>query len=80
MEAFEKEYVKDMNPEAQRKFFPHLFQDEKFYTIQEVAKMLKVAYLTVYRWIQSGKLKSNKAGKQYRIKKVDLDKFIERQK
>ena len=50
--------------------------NEQYYTIEEVAKMLKVVYLTVYRWIQSGKLNSNKAGKQYRIKKEDLDKFI----
>jgi len=49
---------------------------ETYYTINEVAKMLKVAYLTVYRWIQAGKLKSHKAGKQYRIKKEDLDNFI----
>lgn len=49
---------------------------EQYYTIEEVAKMLKVAYLTVYRWIQSGKLNSNKAGKQYRIKKEDLDNFL----
>ena len=54
--------------------------NEQYYTIQEVAKMLKVAYLTVYRWIQSGKLTSNKAGKQYRIKKTELDKFIENKK
>lgn len=53
---------------------------EQYYTIEEVAKMLKVAYLTVYRWIQSGKLVAYKAGKQYRIEKSDLDKFIERQK
>ena len=38
--------------------------------------MLKVVYLTVYRWIQSGKLMAYKAGKQYRIKKEDLDKFV----
>lgn len=49
---------------------------EQYYTIEEVAKMLKVAYLTVYRWIQGGKLLSNKAGKQYRIKKSDLDLFL----
>ena len=53
---------------------------EQYYSIEEVAKMLKVAYLTVYRWIQSGKLKSNKAGKQYRIEKSELDKFIEHKK
>ena len=51
--------------------------DEQYYSIEEVSKMLKVAYLTVYRWIQSEKLYSIKAGKQYRIKKTDLDKFCE---
>lgn len=54
--------------------------EEQYYSIEEVAKMLKVAYLTVYRWIQAEKLVSYKAGKQYRIRKEDLDKFIKRQK
>lgn len=49
---------------------------EQYYSIEELAKMLKVAYLTVYRWIQAGKLKSVKAGKQYRIKKENLDNFL----
>jgi putative molybdopterin biosynthesis protein len=52
--------------------------EEKYYTIEEVAKMLKVVYLTVYRWIQDGKLKAYKAGKQYRIKNTDLNNYIER--
>lgn len=50
--------------------------DEQYYSIEEVAKILKVAYLTVYRWIRADKLKSHKAGKQYRIKKSDLDRFL----
>lgn len=50
--------------------------DEQYYTIEEVAKTLKVAYLTVYRWIQSGKLVAFKAGKQYRVKNKDLDSFV----
>lgn len=53
---------------------------EQYYTIEELAKMLKVVYLTVYRWIQSGRLVAYKAGKQYRIKKEDLDKFLEQRK
>ena len=53
---------------------------DQYYSIEEVAKMLKVAYLTVYRWIQSKKLLAVKVGKQYRVEKIDLDKFIERQK
>lgn len=54
--------------------------DEQYYTIEEVAKILKVAYLTVYRWIQFGKLVAYKAGKQYRIKQADLDGFVKNYK
>ena len=52
----------------------------QYYSIEETAKMLKVAYLTVYRWIQAKKLISLKAGKQYRIRKEDLDKFLDKNK
>lgn len=52
--------------------------DEQYYSIEEVAKMLKVAYLTVYRWMQAKKLPALKAGKQYRISKQELDKFTKR--
>ncbi len=54
--------------------------DEQFYSIQEVSSMLKVAYLTVYRWVQSKHLLALKAGKQYRIKKNDLDEFLKGRK
>lgn len=53
-------------------------EEDKYYTIQEVADMLKVAYLTIYRWIKGNKLVAVKAGKQYRIKKSDLDKFLDK--
>lgn len=53
----------------------NMVQDQ-YYSIEEVANTLKVAYLTVYRWIHSGKLKAVKAGKQYRIEKRSLDKFV----
>lgn len=53
---------------------------DEYYSIDEVAKLLKVAYLTVYRWIQSKKLIACKAGKQYRVKKEDLDKFMKNKK
>jgi len=55
-------------------------ENEQYYTIKEVAKMLKVVYLTVYRWIQAGKLVSHKAGKQYRIEKLELERFMNNQK
>lgn len=51
--------------------------EEKFYTVDEIAEILKVNPMTVYRWIKAGKLKSYKAGRNFRIKKGDLDKFLE---
>ena len=51
--------------------------EEQYYSIEEVAKMLKVTYLTVYRWIRAKRLVALKAGKQYRIKKTQLDMFLE---
>jgi putative molybdopterin biosynthesis protein len=55
-------------------------EQDQYYSIEEVAKMLKVAYLTVYRWVQAKKLKAFKAGKQYRISRSDLERFIELKK
>ena len=51
---------------------------DEYYSIQEVAEKLKVAYLTVYRWIHAGRLEAVKAGKQHRIKKEDLEKFLDK--
>ena len=52
--------------------------EDQYFSIEEVSKTLKVAYLTVYRWIQANQLVALKAGKQYRIKKEDLDAFLRR--
>lgn len=51
-------------------------QTNEYYSIQEISSRLKVAYLTVYRWIKADKLIALKAGKQYRIKNNDLDSFL----
>ena len=48
-----------------------------YYSINEVSKLLKVAYLTVYRWVQAKRLVAVKAGKQYRVSKKDLDSFLQ---
>ena len=53
---------------------------DDYYSIKEVAKMLKVTYLTVYRWIKAKKISAIKAGKQYRISRSELDKFVNKHK
>ena len=42
----------------------------------EVAKILKVSRISVYRWIKSGELKAIKAGGIVRIREEDLKKFM----
>ena len=45
------------------------------YTIAQVALKLGVSTKTVYRYIESGKLKATKLG-QWRVKEEDLNKLI----
>ena len=51
-------------------------ENDTYYSIMEISKVLKVAYLTVYRWIQAGKLPAFQVEKQYRINKTDFEKFM----
>jgi excisionase family DNA binding protein len=49
---------------------------EEFYTAQEVADMLKVNIMTIYRYINSGKLDAYKFGKEFRIEKNVWKDFL----
>jgi len=48
----------------------------EFLTVKEVANILKVGNMTIYRYIKAGKIEAYKVGKDYRIKKAELDKFL----
>lgn len=50
---------------------------ESYKTIEQVAELLNVSYQTVRDMIVSGKLKAFKAGRQWRIKESELDRYIE---
>ncbi len=47
-----------------------------FYTVENVAEILKVTERTIYEYINSGKLEAYKIGKHYRITPNDFEKFI----
>jgi len=49
---------------------------EQFYTAEELAKVLRLNIITIYRYIRSKKLKAYKFGKEYRIDKKTFEKFI----
>ncbi len=47
------------------------------FTIKEVAADLRITESTVYKLIQSGRLKAFRIGNRLRIRQEDLDKFKE---
>lgn len=51
-------------------------ENNEFYTVEQVAELLKVHWQTVLNYIKNGKLKAVKLGKGYRISKEALQEFI----
>ena len=51
-----------------------------FFTPLEVAKELQLNTLTIYSYIKRKTLRAIKIGRNYRIAKEDLDKFIKSNK
>lgn len=49
---------------------------QEFLTIDDVKVMLKVSKHTLYRYINAGKLKAYKLGKEFRIDKKDFEGFL----
>lgn len=46
-------------------------------TLAEVASVLRVSKITVWRYTESGKLPAYKFGRDLRVKKSELETFIE---
>ncbi|MDD5447909.1 MAG: helix-turn-helix domain-containing protein [Actinomycetota bacterium] len=51
---------------------------DKLLTVNEVAKMLRVSNMTVYRLVRNKQIHAVKVGKNYRIKQSDVDKYLGR--
>lgn len=48
----------------------------RFLTVAEVAQMMRVSTMTVYRLIRAGELASVRVGKSYRIREEDVDTYL----
>lgn len=54
-----------------------LDQQKTYYIVSEVAKILNLSIITIRRYIKDKKIQGfYKMGKEYRIEKEDLEKFI----
>ena len=48
----------------------------RFVTVAEVASMLRVSNMTVYRLIQAGTIPAVRVGRSYRIREDDVDRYL----
>ena len=49
---------------------------EPLLTVGEVASLMRVSNMTVYRLIKSGQLAAIRVGKNYRIRRNDIDRYL----
>ncbi len=47
-----------------------------FLTVAEVAALLRVSNMTVYRLIKSGQLPAIRVGKNYRLRRPDVERYL----
>jgi excisionase family DNA binding protein len=52
--------------------------DGRFLTAAEVAGLLRVSTMTVYRLIKAGQIAAVRVGKSYRVREDDVDRYLAR--
>jgi excisionase family DNA binding protein len=51
-------------------------QERGFLTVAEVAGMLRVSSMTVYRLIKAGDIRALRVGKSYRVPEDEIDRYL----
>lgn len=49
----------------------------KFLTVAEVAEMLRVSRMTVYRWVHAGDMPAVRFGRSFRVPAAAIETFME---
>ena len=50
--------------------------DSKFLTVAEVAAMMRVSKMTVYRLVHGGELPAVRVGRSFRVLEDDVDEYL----
>ena len=48
----------------------------RFLTVQEVADLMRVSSMTVYRLIKAGDLPAVRVGRSFRVREEDVDRYL----
>lgn len=52
------------------------YGDDRLLTVGEVAELMRVSNMTVYRLIKTGALGAIRVGKNYRIRESDVNRYL----
>jgi excisionase family DNA binding protein len=55
---------------------PQLVQEPKFFTVAEVASIMRVSKMTVYRLVHSGDMPAIRVGRSYRVPESAVSDFL----
>ncbi len=53
---------------------------EELLTLEELARYLKISKHTLYKMLEKGKIPAFKIANQWRFKKTDIDRWLEKQR
>lgn len=53
-------------------------REQRWLKVAEVAQLLRVSKMTVYRLISSGELRSARVGRSYRLAEEDVNAYLQR--
>lgn len=56
---------------------PGSFSDTRFMTVNEVAELLRVSRMTVYRMVHAGELPAVRFGRSYRVPEAAVQQLLE---
>ncbi len=57
-----------------------MIENEHFYSLEEVADILGVTYLLIYKLVRTGELPAMRVGKKYRVTGIDLNSYLNKQR
>lgn len=52
--------------------------EDRFLTVREVADLMRVSTMTVYRLIKAGELRAARVGRSYRLREVEVESYLDR--
>ncbi|MGH2829080.1 MAG: helix-turn-helix domain-containing protein [Actinomycetota bacterium] len=52
------------------------YDGDRLLTVSEVAELMRVSNMTVYRLIKAGSLGAIRVGKNYRIRESDVNRYL----